>query len=103
MQLKLIKDEVCPNCQSDVVAESCRNHHVNGQGFEERTFRCGCILSWSPNFNRLQVKRGCPESPKEIEKKKAERNLLNQIKDLIQKSNVDDDFKRNLMLSIPIY
>ena len=65
MNLKLIKDECCPTCGSKTVSESCRHTHCSGEGFEERTFACGCTLSWSPNFSRLEVTEECAEKIKQ--------------------------------------
>ena len=94
MQLKLIKDTCCPNCGSETVAESCTHRHCNGQGFEVRTFKCGCELKWIPNFERLEIGRKCPKHPDEInfaEKRKvAKAKLLAFIKTL----DVDDHFKK---------
>jgi len=103
MKLILIKDEVCPTCKSKVVAESCRNVHCNGQGFEIRTFECGCELSWCPNFGfngRLETKRACPKSAAEVEQKKKRSEAKVKLLQFIQELDVNDEMKAALKQSV---
>ena len=101
MQLKLITNEFCPDCSAPVVAESCRHTHCNGQGFEERTFGCGCVLAWCPNFGLLEVKTKCPKNPDELASINKQKKLIQDIIDLILKSNVDDQFKEKIDMCLP--
>lgn len=101
MKLELIKDEVCPHCKAIVVAESCRSRHCNGQGFEERTFACGHVLEWSPNFEQLRIKTPCPNSEAEV-KLAASRDvattaLLTFLRDL----KVDNRWKFDVIRYLP--
>jgi hypothetical protein len=96
MKLQLIKDEVCPTCKSIVVAESCRSVHCNGQGFEERTFKCGCVLSWSPNGERLEIRKNCPNSQEEIKKKERRTTALKKLVEYIDQLDVDEDWKNQV-------
>ena len=100
MDLKLIPYKTCPTCNEITVAESCRNQHVNGQGFEERTFKCGCVISWSPNFERLETKTECPQHPKVVELRAGRKALKDQILALIASAAVDKKFKDSLTQSI---
>lgn len=101
MKLELIKDEVCPHCKSGIVAESCRNRHTNGQGFEERTFACGCVLSWSPNFNRLETRTPCPKHPDVIEKFAKRKQLYSDFMIFINQADVDDSFRESVSQHFP--
>lgn len=93
MILKLIQDTNCPVCKSHVVAESCEHVHCNGEGFEVRKFKCGCVLRWSPNFSRLEVESPCPKSPNEITRREKEINALRQVEELIGKLDVSESWK----------
>lgn len=69
MDLKNIKETVCPVCNAETVKEERRNQHTNGFWNEERTFKCGCRIAFSPNFMRIETHLECPNS--EENKKKA--------------------------------
>lgn len=100
MQLKLIPHETCPTCGAVTVQESCRGHHCNGQGFEHRSFACGCELRWSPNFERLEVNTPCPKHPDEknkVQKRQAAREAIHALVDTL---DVDDDWKARLKRDI---
>jgi hypothetical protein len=102
MNLKLIAHiESCPTCSADIVAESCRSVHTCGDGFEEREFACGCIVSWSPNFNRIEWKQDCPNTQAARDKKIKRANLVNLLKEQIANSDVDDGFKNLVTSYIP--
>lgn len=90
MNLQLITAETCPTCGAPTVMESCRLHHCNGQGFEERGFACGCVLGWVPNFEKLQVKTVCSQDPAEIAKVKRRAAAKDTLLEFIKKLDVDD-------------
>ena len=88
MDLKFIPNKTCPTCNAITIAESCRHHHCNGQGFEERTFQCGCVISWRPNFDRLEVSTKCPNSSEVLKLKADRRALKNALLELIKSSYI---------------
>lgn len=97
MKLTMIKPEVCPDCASITVMEACEERrHCNGQPRESRKFACGCTLSWSPNFSSLVVDRACPKSVEEVEKAVKRQKVARIIEGLLEKSDVDNDFKRKV-------
>lgn len=93
MELLLIKHATCPDCGARTVEESCRHAHCNGQGFERRTFDCGCILAWSPNFGRLEVERSCPNSKSVLEENAERSDLEAKIMRTIRAASVSDQTK----------
>lgn len=93
MNLKLIKDEKCPTCGSEIVMESCKRTHTNGEGFEERMFKCGCILTWSPNFSRLETRNTCPKNPNLIEFNRKREEAKKAVKEYINTLDVDSSWK----------
>jgi len=104
MQLQMIKVEVCPWCNNcTIVAESCRNVHCNGQGFERREFACGCAVEWSPNFERLQVANECPKHPDRIARTAKRTKFVDEFWKLVNISDLDEEFKKKLKyLLLPI-
>ena len=101
MDLKLIKDKVCPTCGERVVSESIRSYHCNGQGFESRTFKCGCELNWSPNGERLEVAKGCPNSKEEKERKSRIEKVMAEIALIIDKSDLTEKEKSYVVSYFP--
>lgn len=101
MNLVMIKNELCPHCHAIVVRESCHSVHVNGQGFEEREFKCGHVLKWSPNFERLIVVRPCPGSPEEIAMNAADRLSSIALMEFIREMEARDEWKCRLIGHLP--
>ncbi len=96
MELKLIKDQVCPCCGARTVAESCPYYHSSGDGFEQRTFECGAILSWSPNFDRLEQFKPCPKNPKEMLRTQQRRAANDALLAFIQTlPDVDEEWRKH--------
>jgi hypothetical protein len=97
MKLELITATECPTCKSRIVAESIRSIHTCGQGFEVREFECGCILEWSPNFDRLLTSKTCPRDAAEIARRKKITDAINSLRAFIEKLDVDDLLKERLL------
>jgi hypothetical protein len=60
--LRHIQEQECKVCGSPPVREEISGLHSNGQQLEHRTFKCGRVVSWVPNFERLEVVVTCPKS-----------------------------------------
>lgn len=102
MHLQLIKDETCPTCGGPTVTDHCHHTHCNGQGFEQRTFSCGCVLAWSPNFNKLEIYTSCPNHPDIVDREAKRKKLIEDLLTIIDASDVDDVFKKSVHHSIHI-
>lgn len=102
MNLRHIKQDVCPDCGSPIFSESREpRNHSNGDSFETRTFACGRILEWSPNFQKLLTRGKCTKCPafkQEEEKRKA---AAEAIKEFILKLDVDEIYKKILLSELP--
>lgn len=96
MQLKLIPNDVCPDCGARTVCEGCEDFHVNGQGFEYRRFACGCELKWSPNFDRLLTSARCPHNPEETRKRQKRAAAECTLLDLLRTLDVDEAWKTRI-------
>lgn len=96
MKLELIPHETCPTCAAITVAESCMHRHTCGEGFEERTFECGCVIAWSPNFSRLETKKPCPKLPAQREKVRKQVVAVKVLMTTIDDQDVDEEFKNRI-------
>lgn len=91
--LKRIKDTVCPECGARCYKSMQSSQHTNGQWNEYREFQCGYKIHYSPNFQKLNVERRCPNSVDfkaiQLKRDKATKKLLRSIDRL----DVDTTFK----------
>lgn len=101
MQLHMLREEFCRCCNSHTVGISCERHHTNGEGFEERRFSCGCVIAWSPNFSRIEIKIKCPKDPERIAKQQKQQKLLHELKVIVENSEVDVSFKKRIIDYLP--
>ena len=101
MKFVMIKAEICPTCGSMTVAEACHHIHTNGQPFEQRTFKCGCRIAWSPNSERLETETVCPSEPNESKRLQKRKDLRNKLLRIIAESDVDTKYKETLELYLP--
>lgn len=46
--------DACPDCESDIKSMQVSGQHCNGHYFQRIEFRCGGVLSYSPNFSRIE-------------------------------------------------
>lgn len=91
MKLTWIKTTACPACGcTEVVAESVDTEHppvgpprvlrhTCGQTWEKRTFLCGLVVSWVPNFNAERTYTTCSQTPEAREKVKRRQELRDTI------------------------
>ena len=93
MQLPVILETQCPECGSRPTRIEKGIQHCNGHWNEEIRFDCGCILSYSPNFKRMETDIVCPNAPKEKRKAAKRGKFIENILDIIDASKVDEEFK----------
>lgn len=101
MKFVMIKAENCPTCGSPTVSESCHHWHTNGEPFEQRIFKCGCRISWSPNFGRLETDTVCPKEPNEVKRLQKRKDLRAKLLRIIAESDVDTKYKETLETYLP--
>lgn len=94
MKLEWIKTTACPECGcAEVVAESIDVEsssvgpprllrHTCGQTWEKRTFLCGLVVSWVPNFNAERVYTRCSQTPEARERAQRRKELQDTIEKL---------------------
>jgi len=94
VKLEWIKTTACPDCGCDhVIAESVDKEisrtgppavlrHANGQPWEKRTFLCGLVVSWVPNFNAERNYVPCEQTPEAKAKTKRRAELQKEIDQL---------------------
>jgi len=94
MNLEWIKTTACPDCGcTEVVAESVDTEgfstgpprlmrHACGQTWEKRTFLCGLVVSWVPNYNSERTYTTCTQTPEAREKAKRRKELRDTIEKL---------------------
>lgn len=97
MLLTIITDETCPLCGAKTVCDSCTHTHTNGDGFEERTFECGCKLKWNPNFKRLEMPQLCEHSKILSALREGRNKLRSEILEVIRSSTADREFRDRLI------
>lgn len=93
MQFVMLKEEHCMTCGSHTVSESCHSVHCNGQPFEERGFKCGRKIRWSPNFERQETVQECPKDPGEIERNRKIQNATAALLKTLGESQADTEWK----------
>ncbi len=99
--IKHLKETACPTCGASICEEKVDaldiftgvnrysrtpqsvRLHSNGQQFEHRKFICGCEISWSPNFERMEFSRLCPNSTSALARQNQVSDLLHKVKVLI--------------------
>lgn len=108
MNLKFIKTEKCPVCGCDmVVRESVRSDeygvlkHTNGGEWETRKFLCGYGISFCPNFNKETEDTKCKYDPKELARKKKEKEDVEKLKKFCADNNISPDIIRQVSYLMP--
>lgn len=116
-----VKTKVCPICGcSEIIGESIKtenayltNHslikskqisqHCNGSRWETRTFLCGMVIKYCPNFSSEEYdEMDCINNIKRIERTKNRTDMLNQTLDFINNLTQDEDFKNHLLSQLSI-
>jgi len=103
MNLQQIEEKECPVCGSRTVAETKNRKHTNGYWNESRSFQCGAVMKFSPNFMRTEMCKyyQCPYKPEELEKKDKRKKATEKLINYIHKTlKVDEKFKDALMVEI---
>lgn len=101
MELKEIKTKKCPFCGcTEVVAESSYSKHTCGMWNEERKFRCGLTIHFSPNFDREETTGECTVDPEYKTKVKKRIEAREKLVRYIDKMDTDQSFKDRIIYSI---
>jgi hypothetical protein len=103
MILEHIKTKVCRECGAPVIAETKDLQHTNGQWNESRTFKCGAIIEYSPNFKSERDSTKCPRSPRAITKQMKRHISIQRLEKYIKKLDVDESFKVTIWSHVPQY
>ncbi len=106
MELKYIKEKICSVCGAITESESKKHQHSNSRWNEERTFTCGRTIHYYPNFSEkdaasIAILSPCSNSKEIIERDRLRRKLVRTLKNIIDESEVDDDYKIKLYRIIP--
>lgn len=103
MQLKFIKDVICPDCSCSVIIResSMRHSDLNSpQNFEEREFNCGIKLQWNPKYQKLDIASECKNNPKYREKILKRNEAMKKVAEFIKNLDVDENYKNKLASGI---
>jgi len=100
MNIRHITTAACPHCSARVRGEAVEGTHTNGQQFETRTFECGHIVAYVPNFRAEQVKYECPKSEARIDRLAKRQKIANKLIKLLEDSDADAKFKGDLTSEI---
>ena len=92
MKLKHIEAGVCPVCGARAVKEEQTSVHSNGLTNEYRAFACGCVLHFSPNFNKVETDNNCPNTSEQVEIRDKRKAASLKLVKYIRKLDVDEDF-----------
>ena len=88
-----IKYETCPDCGSELRAESRNDRHINGHWNESRTFCCGAKYEFSPNFMRTDQTVPCSNTDDSKAKRMARLLAKQKLDDYIKTMDADSEFK----------
>lgn len=98
MDLKhLTNNDVCSTCGAKTVSETQDWKHTNGQWHEQKTFKCGHTIEWSPNFMMLMVLKKCPHCDDEKEREAKRSIAREKLVKYIKRLDVDDDWKDRIL------
>lgn len=103
MELLRIIPTECPVCGSRVQSEKQYSRHTCGDWNEDRIFECGCEIHFSPNFQRDEVKRLCPQHPEILTLRKNRKEARRKLVNYVNRLEVDDNFKTSLLRNINSY
>lgn len=105
MNLEFVKTSCCPTCGCDIVAEETVElngdrksirRHSNGGAWEQRTFACGCRVSYCPNFRKEEITGKCVNDPKYIEMMRKRAAAKKVLYSAIKELDVDDTYRERL-------
>jgi hypothetical protein len=87
---------VCGTCGAPLASKYVGEQHVSGEWNVRVKFRCGAAISYSPNFSAWGQTEVCPSDRKELERVRKESELVDNVLDLIKKSDIPDERKTAL-------
>lgn len=97
--LKKITQTLCA-CGAGIEQESRERQHSNGNWNEFRKFKCGLTLTYSPNFDKLELANKCRHS-KEAKAQEAKRErALESTNKHINSLNVDAAYRDKLLYAL---
>jgi hypothetical protein len=103
MDFKHILDTCCRVCDSGIQAAEIYSKHTNGFWNEKKTFKCGAVIRWSPNFMSEYENKACPFSIEVVEAKakieKARAKLIKYFKRL----DIPDKLQKDLLDCLRYY
>ena len=99
MRLIEIDKKVC-DCGAKTVGETQTHKHTNGKYNETRTFECGAVLRFSPNFRKLHNCIECPNSKRRLKFKAKRAAAKIKLIDFIQGLDVDEKFQYAAISSV---
>ena len=100
MNLVHLKKDNCSVCGAVTTEESQTGRHTNGQWFERKRYKCGHVIEWSPNFSKQMTIQECPKHEDEMEKQELRRNAKERLQRYIDRLDVDEDYKNQLLSRI---
>lgn len=89
----------CPGCGAPAAEES-RRDPVDDVWHENRTFKCGLSLQYSPLFNFITEVTKCRRSAENLREHAERSALLAQLQQNVNSAAVTDEFKQVLSRSL---
>ncbi|RXZ78100.1 hypothetical protein EBB07_29030 [Paenibacillaceae bacterium] len=105
MNFRFIKEKCCPICaEATIIKEELDifhgkvNQHCNGGQWEKRTFLCGQMIEFIPNFDRSELSKYyvCRNNLEYMERQNKRKVAKDELLLYIDTLEVDDDFKSSL-------
>jgi len=94
VNLQHIKEETCSDCGARVIAEEQKSRHSNGEWFEGRSYECGKVIRYIPDFSRTQESYPCTRAAKYIEEQEKLEAAKDKIMEFAEKELTEVQFKR---------
>jgi len=112
LPIKFLTTERCPHCGADPYEEKIQpesrygsrepptsfREHTCGGRWEERTFLCGLVVEWTPNFSREEFKGRCCNDKTHIPiLEKRDAWITRVIKYIEKQGDVDKRFRKHVL------
>lgn len=89
-----IKADYCPVCSSLAIKDECdQRTHCNGGKWEIRTFGCGLVLKYIPNFRKIETSGECTNSKEYKAKKETKEREIKTLRKWIDENVSDKDLR----------
>jgi hypothetical protein len=95
--LKHLMEEKCPDCGAETQGLAVTGTHTCGEQFESRTYKCGRVDEWTPNFSRMENKHPCKRTPQYNALEEKREAALVKLREFIKELDVDDAYKYNAL------